>query len=144
MKAIFMKFCGGPRVFLQERAAVLLEVVLAMVIVTVAMTAMIQSLTQALRSTVLSASYTRAVWLAENKLATLVAQGVSVPPSPESGLFSQDPGYAYQLSFSKVEREKIKSPNLYETTLSVSWPLGANERKLFFTTYLPAAAKDQP
>lgn len=103
----------------------LLESLIAVVIFAVGITAILQSLMNNVRIGAITGQYAEAVFLLNESLGAEQFQSVVL----------DHPGFDYQVKIQKLQQEPWEE--LKQLDLSVSWPKGANQRRIALRTILP-------
>lgn len=108
----------------------LLEVLVATVILAAGVVLISQSISRGIWGLALSRQYTTATFLAQQKLAELVAGIISA--NETRGDFGEEyPSYSWELDFADVGDPML---DLEEVTLTVRWDAGRGERSVVVTT----------
>ena len=123
-----MHFCLSGR---KRRAGfTLMEVMLALVILGVGLTAITQSVMMVMRSSGLTARYTQATILAQNKMEEVLARA-EPPKSEEKGEFEDHPGMAW-----KIVPEKSAIENLAQIRVLVTFSAPGGTRTVEYVTLM--------
>lgn len=112
----------------------LLEVLVAFVIAAISIGVVMRVFSGGLNNLRVADEYSRAVFLAQSKLA---AVGVETPlqPGEEAGEFGRQ--FQWRVAVSPYETERVAkpaSPNLYEVRVDVSWREGREARRIELVT----------
>ena len=120
----------------QRAGFTLMEVMLALVILGVGLTAITQSVMMVMRSSGLTARYTQATILAQNKMEEVLARA-EPPKSVEKGEFEDHPGMAW-----KIVPEKGAIENLAQIRVLVTFSAPGGTRTVEYVTLM--ANRTQP
>lgn len=119
------------RVRLGQRGFLLFETLLAVLFLAVGLTVVLRSFGSSLDALGISADYTRALVLLEERAWELEAKG-SIAPGISNGKFSEEHGnFQWEVSASELEEMGI-----CETQLTVSWEQRGKPRAVSIVTYL--------
>ncbi len=120
----------------KETGSLLLESLLAILILSVTLTLMIQTLLGGMKAMVMSAEYTKACFLIDNKMFELIKNRFIDTNFRDSGHFPLPfENFGYTIEVNPLANEKT-SGAINEIDLDVSWPSGSKERKISVATYL--------
>ena len=125
-----------------RRGVLLLEALLTIVILAGTLSVLIESMLSGLRTTLVSADYMKAVWLAENKMFELLAKKAVASDYREQGTFP-DFSEKYQYAVSTRPREIAPQVLSSEVTLKVFWTVGSLAREVSDVTCLLSAVKEK-
>ncbi|MCK5580303.1 MAG: hypothetical protein KAJ18_03430 [Candidatus Omnitrophica bacterium] len=117
-----------------RNGSLLIEALLAIVIMSVSLTVIIQSMTSSLRATVYSLDYSKAAFLAENKMFDILCVSDEGGAGTREGSF-KEPFEKYRYRISSKELPDTQNDSLREVNLDVSWGIGKKTRELSLKTY---------
>jgi general secretion pathway protein I len=116
----------------RERGFSLLEVLVAFSILALSLGALLLVFSTGLRNTALAADYTRAVSLAESKLAEVGARRPLAPGASEGNV---DGRYRWQAEVTELAPPEgvarpLEQVRAYQVSVTVTWGAGARERQV--------------
>ena len=118
-----------------KRAALLLEVMVAMVIVATVLTVAVQSMSANLQGSARMEDYARAVMTADGAMFELWSRGFMVSPERERKVVGQE-GTGWEYDLKAVPFKDPFSRNLSLIQLDVQWEKGEKKNQLAFLTCL--------
>lgn len=120
----------------------LLEALLTIVILSGTLSVLVESLVSGLRATLVDADYTKAAWLAENKMFDLLVKKTIAPDHQEQGIFP-DFSEKYHYAITTQPREIAPKFISSEVALKVFWPSGRKNREVSDIVCLLSVAKEK-
>jgi len=133
---------GAMRSFIRwnkisHRGMLLLEAIFAIVILVTTLSVIIESLVSALRATVITADYSKALVLADQVMAGLMRQRfIDATFQEEADFSAPDEQFHYEIKTQKMPVEDNAGAGLNEVQLTVSWKSGSKEQNISLVTWL--------
>ena len=129
-----------------KRGSLLLEALVVIVILSAGLTVIIQSLLSCLHAVAYGADFSRAAFLADNKMFNVLVVKNSDTGLSEEGTFSSPfEGYRYEIqedAKKKEDGETVEDP-LRKVRLTISWPSGRGDRDILVETYISDPVQDK-
>ena len=122
----------------------LLEAIFAVVIMIVTLSIIIESLVSGLRASVLAADYSKALIMADNVMAEVLAkQGVDPSFPAEADFPEPNQQYHYELKTDTILAEENTESNLTQAHLTVSWNSGRKKHDVSLVTWFHDKLQDE-